>query len=215
VIFHYGDINKTKGEIMKPIGFVYITTNLVNCKRYIGQCKFSNKRWKTYLGSGKHLKEAFKKYGKENFKKEIICYAFSTEDLNYLETLFISEYDAVNDRNFYNIASGGYTTRGFQGKSHTEEFKQKMKEKMIGHSVSQKTKEHMKMVGSRKRNEDEKQNMREKMTKAWENGSHPRAKPFSLFGKIYPTQEAAAKDLGLSRRQLVYKFKDQMVPTSF
>ena len=54
---------------MIPFGFVYITTNLVNCKRYIGQCRFSNPRWKTYIGSGKLIKIAIKKYGKENYTK--------------------------------------------------------------------------------------------------------------------------------------------------
>ena len=53
-------------EIENPYGFIYITTNMVNGKRYIGQKKFCD-GWKTYLGSGKLLKKAIKKYCKENF----------------------------------------------------------------------------------------------------------------------------------------------------
>lgn len=42
-------------------GFIYITTNLINGKKYIGQKKGYND---TYLGSGKILKLAIKKYGR-------------------------------------------------------------------------------------------------------------------------------------------------------
>ena len=46
-------------EIKNPYGFIYITTNMINGKRYIGQKKFCN-RWKTYLGSGTLLIKALK-----------------------------------------------------------------------------------------------------------------------------------------------------------
>ena len=48
---------------------IYKTTNLVNGKIYIGKDKNNNP---SYLGSGKILKLAIKKYGKENFTKETI-----------------------------------------------------------------------------------------------------------------------------------------------
>ena len=40
-------------------GFVYITTNKINGKKYIGMCKSSHE--KNYLGSGKILREAIEK----------------------------------------------------------------------------------------------------------------------------------------------------------
>lgn len=187
---------------MHPIGFVYLTTNLVNCKRYIGQCKFSNRRWKTYLGSGKLLNKAFKKYGKENFEKEIICYAFTMDDLNYLETYFIAEYNAVTDPNFYNLAAGGYATRGFQGKKHSEEHKKMMSEKLKGHKVSRKVIDHMRDLGKTPKSNEMKELLREKTKAAWENGTHKRAKPVSIYGKTYPTKQTACKDLNVSRRKL-------------
>ena len=50
--------------------YIYKTTNLINGKIYIGQSirKFS----KSYLGSGVKILNAIKKYGKENFKVEIL-----------------------------------------------------------------------------------------------------------------------------------------------
>ena len=54
-------------------GFIYITTNNINGKKYIGQKKYDKEgKWKTYLGSGIILNRAIKKYGAENFSKEII-----------------------------------------------------------------------------------------------------------------------------------------------
>lgn len=54
-------------------GFIYITTNHINGKKYIGQKNYDkNGRWKEYLGSGIILKQAIQKYGVDNFSKEII-----------------------------------------------------------------------------------------------------------------------------------------------
>ena len=44
--------------------FVYITTNLINKKQYVGS-HYGNKD-DSYLGSGYVLKLSIKKYGKEN-----------------------------------------------------------------------------------------------------------------------------------------------------
>ena len=49
--------------------FIYKTTNLINGKIYIGKYKGNRKN---YLGSGVILKKAIKKYGIENFTREII-----------------------------------------------------------------------------------------------------------------------------------------------
>ena len=92
--------------ISNPYGFIYITTNLANGKRYIGQRKFSN-GWKGYLGSGKHLKEAVKKYGRNMFSRNIISIAYSQEELNKQEKEIIGYLNANNSRDFYNISEGG------------------------------------------------------------------------------------------------------------
>lgn len=89
-------------------GFVYITTNHVNGKQYIGQRKYDRRgSWKSYLGSGTAIKQVIEKYGKINFTKEIIEECETKEILNEREKYWINHYDAYNSRDFYNMTLGG------------------------------------------------------------------------------------------------------------
>lgn len=63
---------------------IYKTTNLVNGMIYIGK---KSQDYDTYLGSGLLLKRAIAKYGKDNFKKEIIDTAQTIDELNEKEIL--------------------------------------------------------------------------------------------------------------------------------
>lgn len=86
------------------MGVIYLTTNKINNKKYIG---VDSKNNKNYYGSGKAIKLALKKYGIENFTKEILE---SNDDNVYLferEKYWINLYDAINSKQFYNIAIGG------------------------------------------------------------------------------------------------------------
>jgi len=89
-------------------GFIYITTNNVNGKKYIGKCTYARiNGWEDYLGSGKLVKKAIEKYGIENFSREIVCEADSKIELDIAEKFYINLYDACKSSDFYNIASGG------------------------------------------------------------------------------------------------------------
>lgn len=95
-------------------GFIYITTNKLNGKKYLGQRKYS-KGWENYLGSGVIFVQALKKYGKQNFTREIIAEAYSTDELNKLEEKFIKEYNCCESDKWYNIRAGGVQTNPFTG----------------------------------------------------------------------------------------------------
>lgn len=129
-------------------GYIYITTNLVNGKKYIGQHKGTYN--KNYIGTGKLLIQAIKKYGKENFTNELICYCESREELERKEIELINQYGAVNNPMFYNLDIGGrggilYERRDkeynpFFGKSQTNYQKQRASEALKG---KKKTVEHI------------------------------------------------------------------------
>ena len=85
-------------------GFIYITTNLLNGMKYIGK---HSRNDDTYLGSGVQFRAAVKECGEENFEREIIAYAYTSEQLNKLEKMYIDTFNAVNDPMFYNLAPGG------------------------------------------------------------------------------------------------------------
>lgn len=87
-------------------GYIYMTTNNSTNKKYIGKHKaeyFDD----NYLGSGIILKKAIEKYGRENFSIKILSICNSLEELNTKEKELIKHFDAVNSKDFYNIAPGG------------------------------------------------------------------------------------------------------------
>ena len=99
-------------------GYIYLTTNTVNNKKYIGQHRgeFTTE----YLGSGKVLKQALSKYGKENFTVIMLDTANSKEELDSLEKKYIEEYNALYEDGFYNIHEGGTGGNTKQGYSFEE-----------------------------------------------------------------------------------------------
>jgi group I intron endonuclease len=80
---------------------IYITTNLINGKKYIGSHLTSNIN-DNYLGSGVILKKAIEKYGKSNFQREILAQLDNIDDMKELEEYYIEYYNAYNSNLFYN-----------------------------------------------------------------------------------------------------------------
>ena len=116
-------------------GYIYITENKINGKKYIGQKKSDEFLNKKYLGSGAILKKAIKKYGEENFTVTMLCECDSKEELDEMEIYFISFYNAQTDPNFYNLTRGGESGLGgpkFKGHKHTDESKRKISNKTKG-----------------------------------------------------------------------------------
>lgn len=85
--------------------FVYKTTNLVNGKYYIGKRSASTLSG-SYLGSGIALKAAIKKYGKKNFKREILK-KFSNSKEAYSYEAKIVTRELIRKPECYNMKLGG------------------------------------------------------------------------------------------------------------
>lgn len=129
---------------------IYKITNLINNKIYIGRDKNNNTK---YFGSGFLIKKAIKKYGKCNFKKEILEFCNNEKELNEKEIYWIKKLKSQNPKIGYNLCDGGHdgsnwsmhpnkidilkkitdnhadvsgNKNSMYGKKHTEDSKKKM-----------------------------------------------------------------------------------------
>lgn len=159
---------------MKPHGFIYITTNTINNKKYIGQCSLHRQNNKTYLGSGKAIKSAIAKYGNENFSREILCYCFSKQDMNIIEELIIREHNAHISPNYYNIIPNASATGGFSGKTHSIETKEKIRQYGKTRPVTQKMKDNMSKIGKMIKTESQLVHSRNHMAKVGKLNAMPK-----------------------------------------
>lgn len=89
---------------MEKINYVYCTTNLINSRKYIGS--HTGKIHDNYLGSGVNLTKALKKYGKENFIKEIL-WVGPKEYMREMETYWCEYFNVGENPLFYNCTSKG------------------------------------------------------------------------------------------------------------
>jgi len=87
--------------------YVYQITNLLNNKIYVGKHKSAKHPSENgYYGSGKQITAAIKKYGIENFKKEVLYYCSSLEEMADKEAEVVTE-DFVKRIDTYNMHKGG------------------------------------------------------------------------------------------------------------
>ena len=136
-------------------GYIYKTTNLINNMFYIGQHKFDKK--KNYIGSGKYLNRAINKYGRNNFKLEIIAYTDDKEETNILEIYNIKEHrNKFGKEMMYNLTDGGEGCEGYKhsseslnkmrGKKRSEEAKKRMSKSHKGKHLSEAVKENLRLL---------------------------------------------------------------------
>jgi group I intron endonuclease len=120
---------------------VYIITNNVNGKQYIGISKNIVERWshhKSAKGDIPALHSAILKYGIDNFEFNHIANAFDVESAKIIERLLIVEYK-TQAPNGYNLTMGGEGLHGFE---HTEEIKNKISSSKKGKPSNRKGKKH-------------------------------------------------------------------------
>ena len=102
---------------------IYKITNLINGRYYIGRHSTTNLN-DGYMGSGKAIANAIKKYGENNFVKEIIAETSTSSELWELEKEIVNE-SVVYDPLSYNMAFGG--------KSYLDGLKKYNADKFIRH----------------------------------------------------------------------------------
>jgi group I intron endonuclease len=98
------------------MGYIYLITNIVNKKQYVGQTQREDiqTRWNAHKtcdskSCGTYLLRAYNKYKIENFKFQIICICFD-EDCNRFEEEYIKKFNTLSP-NGYNLKEGGKNSK--------------------------------------------------------------------------------------------------------
>jgi group I intron endonuclease len=107
---------------------VYLTTNLINNKIYVG-VHSTFKLEDGYLGSGKLIRRALDKYGELNFKRQILHYCLEESNAYELEEQIVDQW-FINRKDTYNIICGG--KGGTKGFKHSDITKQIISDKNRG-----------------------------------------------------------------------------------
>lgn len=155
----------TLNTFMKKYHIIYKTTNKLNGKFYIGKHS-TDVIDDGYFGSGISLTRAIKKYGTENFTREILFIFENQNDMEIKEKELVNE-NLIHNKQSYNIALGGQggnlgnlvnlkisknTSKALLGKLKTEAHKEAIRKsktlnpynptedvkKRISHSVQKK-----------------------------------------------------------------------------
>ena len=154
-------------------GYIYITENLITHKKYIGQKKSTKFLGNKYLGSGKYLKNAVEKYGKNNFSVIMLDSAETFDELNEKEKYYIAKYNAVDSDDFYNMSPGGVLFGEGHIKHHTEETKEKISKassgknnKFYGQHHTEETKAKLRESWKKRRKNPVSEETRKKMSES-------------------------------------------------
>lgn len=155
---------------------VYKVTNLINGKCYIGKDKHNDPN---YLGSGRRIRSAIQKYGKENFQKEILEYCNTYDELRDREVYWIKKFNAAISIDFYNVAEENFGIGNFKGftkydwKQFSEKMSQISSEKWKNSEFRLKVSESIK-AWHKNMPTDKKRQRNEKISKSWETNKQSR-----------------------------------------
>lgn len=125
---------------------VYKITNIKNGKIYVGITNQGvGARWVKHCSDSRHgssfpIHNAIRKHGEENFQIEVIE---TVEDVEYLkerEVYWIKHFNSYNREKGYNLTFGG---DGTFGRYHSDETKEKIRQKALGRTVDEDVKIRM------------------------------------------------------------------------
>lgn len=138
---------------------VYIATNKINGKSYIGQtiqklsCRISGHKYNSItLGTRRYFYNAIRKYGFENFEWNILCECDTKDELDEMEYHYIKQYHTHHLDNGYNLSYGGEENNvGFKMSDETKEKMSRSRKGQIpwikGRHHTDETKEKISICG--------------------------------------------------------------------
>lgn len=122
---------------------VYIHTNKLNGKRYVGiTCQKPEYRWNNGNGyKNCHFRHAIDKYGWDSFEHEIVAEGLTKDEACQLEVELIAKYNTTDRAFGYNRSTGGEHT--FAGTEYTEERREKVRKSNHTRVISDETRAKM------------------------------------------------------------------------
>ena len=125
---------------------VYKITNKITGKIYIGitnqgsGARYRHHWYESRIGEPSPIHRSMAKYGEDNFTLEIIDFAETYDELKEKETFWIKKFNSRDRKIGYNLTEGG---DGTFGRTHSEETKEKIRQKALGRKISEETKKKM------------------------------------------------------------------------
>lgn len=131
---------------------LYLTKNVENGMIYVGIHNTKNLN-DGYQGSGKYFLRAMKKHGKENFLTVFLAFSDTEREILDLESIIVDREFAESPHTYNLSLGGGIATlygqaNGFYGKNHTEETKEKIRQKTIEQFSKPENRELLKLLAS-------------------------------------------------------------------
>jgi group I intron endonuclease len=127
-------------KINTRIHYLYVITDNLHSKKYIGQTINLKQRWiahKTVKPTILYIDRAIKKYGIQNFTYQIVAFCETQRDADCAEQFLINIHDSRNKSKGYNIKPGGKVATGWK---HTSDTKRKISLSEQGKTISVDTK---------------------------------------------------------------------------
>lgn len=184
---------------------IYLRTNLINGKQYVGKAVDFDRREKEWKNSKCYsrgvIDRARTKYGLNNFKVEILRECETQIELSKWEMYYIKKLN-TKIPNGYNLTDGG---EGLNGYHHTEESRKKLSESLKGRVSPRKG---IKLSDEAKAKLSESH----KGQKAWNKGipqteEHKRKQSIAMKGR--KLSEETLNKLSESKKGLLLNRKDQ------
>jgi group I intron endonuclease len=167
--------------------FIYLITNLINDKQYVGQTiqslekRWQRHCWKSTSKNSMPVCKAIVKYGKENFTIEKLCECISQEELDQQEILFANKLNTWSPN--------GYNLRAGNGKgSMSQETKNKIADANIGRKRTPETRQNMSNAHKGKKHTPEQRKKISDANKGSNNafyGKHHTQESIDKFSKTY------------------------------
>jgi hypothetical protein len=116
--WEYNSVDFKEEDIGDNYGFVYVITNLITNRKYVGKKFFYSLRtkvvkgkkkrikissdWQTYYGSNTELQNDVKLHSEASFKREIIHLCKTKGECGYLEAKEQFEREVLESSDYYN-----------------------------------------------------------------------------------------------------------------